>query len=114
MQHKDVFLLETIIEFCDRIIKNTKSSDLTYEIFAKNLDLIDQRAFRIEQIGENAKDLSDSFKDSSPEVEWPKIIAFRNIIAHAYGTINTRILWDIVRNDVPKLRKYCAAKIGVD
>lgn len=114
MEHKDVFLLETIVEFCDRIINNTDSPDMTCDFFENNLDLIDQCAFRIEQIGENAKDLSDVFKDNSPEIEWGKIVAFRNIIAHAYGTVNAKILWDIVRNDIPELRKFCAEKIGIE
>ena len=109
MQHKDVFLLEIIVDFCDRIISNTNNPNLTYELFAANLDLIDSCAFRIEQIGENAKDLSDQFKEQHPEIEWHKIIAFRNIIAHAYGSINSRVLWDIVRNNIPKLRTFCAS-----
>lgn len=112
MQHKDVFLLETIIEFCDRIIKNTKDNNLSYDTFKNNLDLIDQCAFRIEQIGENAGDLSEQFRESHSEIEWHKIIGFRNIIAHAYGTINSLVLWDIVKNDIPRLRDYCARLIG--
>lgn len=115
MQHKDVFLLEIIVDFCDRIISNTKNPELTYKVFAGDLDLIDSCAFRIEQIGENAKDLSEQFKDQTrEEVEWHKIISFRNIIAHAYGTINSLILWDIVINDIPKLRSFCAKQIGAE
>lgn len=113
MEHKDVFLLEIIVDFCDRIISSTNNPNLTYEKFADNLDLIDSCAFRIEQIGENAKDLSDTFKERNSEMEWHKIIAFRNIIAHAYGTINSRILWDIVENDIPRLRAFCAKQINL-
>lgn len=108
------FLLGTIVEFCDRIIKSTSNPDLTYDTFSKDLDLIDSCAFRIEQIGENVGDLSDSFREQTSEMEWHKIIGFRNIIAHAYGSINDRVLWDIVRNDIPRLRDYCAKIIGIE
>ena len=114
MQHKDVFLLETIVEFCDRIISSTASTDLDYAAFETNLDLVDSCAFRIEQIGENVKDLSETFKTQNPKMEWHKIVSFRNIIAHAYGTINTRILWNIVCEDIPKLRNFCAKSIGLN
>lgn len=112
MQHRDVFLLEIIIDFCDRIIASTKNPDLTYDKFSNDLDLVDCCAFRIEQIGENAGDLSNTFREKTSEIEWNKIIAFRNIIAHAYGSVNDRILWDIVKNDIPALRAQCAKIIG--
>jgi uncharacterized protein with HEPN domain len=38
-------------------------------------------------------------------VEWKKIIGLRNLISHAYSKINAGALWEVARNDVPKLRK---------
>ncbi len=37
--------------------------------------------------------------------ESQKIIAFRNILVHAYATIDSNISWDIVENKIPILQK---------
>ena len=60
------------------------------------------------QIGENAGDLSASFREAHPEVDWRAIIGLRNIIAHEYGNVDTEVLWEIVDEDIPVLRKQCA------
>ena len=33
------------------------------------------------------------------------IIGLRNLIAHAYDSIDVQILWSILLNDIPKLKK---------
>jgi len=33
----------------------------------------------------------------------PQIIAFRNVLIHGYATINHRIVWDAVNDDLPRL-----------
>ena len=69
-------------------------------------------AFFVMQIGESARQLSDVFKANYSEIEWKEIIGFRNQIAHVYGRIIPDILWDTVKNDVPKLKKSCSAILG--
>ncbi|MBR3274958.1 MAG: DUF86 domain-containing protein [Clostridia bacterium] len=34
--------------------------------------------------------------------------ALRNIIAHNYGSVDTDTAWEIVHEDIPGLREYCA------
>ena len=34
---------------------------------------------------------------------WPKIIAMRTHLVHAYFEINLRRVWETVQNDVPRL-----------
>jgi uncharacterized protein with HEPN domain len=31
----------------------------------------------------------------------------RNIVAHAYGSINIKDTWDTIKDDIPVLKKYC-------
>jgi uncharacterized protein with HEPN domain len=33
-----------------------------------------------------------------------QIIAFRNVLVHAYATINHRIVWDVIKDDLPRLQ----------
>ena len=31
----------------------------------------------------------------------------RNIVAHSYGTVDPEITWEILTEDIPKLKVYC-------
>jgi uncharacterized protein with HEPN domain len=43
------------------------------------------------------------------EVPWPKIVAFRNILVHAYFGIDWHEVWTAVRKQAPELRHQAAA-----
>lgn len=38
--------------------------------------------------------------DRYPDIEWRKIAGLRDILAHAYFSLENEILWDIVQNKV--------------
>ena len=59
----------------------------------------------LEIIGEAAKGLPESFRDSRLDVEWRKISALRNILAHAYFGIDNEVIWDLATKEVPLLRE---------
>ena len=46
-----------------------------------------------------------------PAVEWRKISDFRNVLAHEYFGINFKIMWDIIKNKLPKLMQDIKAII---
>jgi len=112
MERRDVFILESIIEFCDRIISTISDDGIDFDVFQDNPNYQDMLAFRVEQIGELVNNLSDNFKQNNPEMEWHKMVGFRNIVAHAYGSVNMLLLWDILINNIPSLRDFCAKKIN--
>jgi len=70
----------------------------TYDAVVRNLEII----------GEAAKHMSDDLRGELPDIEWRKIAAMRNMLAHAYFGIDNDILWDVVQNRVPAL----AATVG--
>jgi len=41
-----------------------------------------------------------------------RIVAFRNILVHGYAVVQSRIVWDTVREDVPELREHLRLLIG--
>ncbi len=57
----------------------------------------------VEVIGEAARQLPAVIRAAAPDVPWPEIIGMRNILAHAYFTIDADILWDVVSAEVPAL-----------
>lgn len=55
-------------------------------------------------IGENVGKLSENLKEQNPQINWNKMYGFRNIIAHHYFGINVDIVWEIINDDLPKLK----------
>ena len=55
-------------------------------------------------LGENITKLSENFKNKYNEIEWGKIYAFRNVLAHDYFGILAEEVWQIIKNDLPKLK----------
>ena len=59
----------------------------------------------MEVIGEAVKNIPDSFREKYPEVEWKRIAGFRDIIIHAYFQVDLDITWNVIKQDIPKLKK---------
>lgn len=71
-------------------------------VFSK--DIIMQRAVErdLEIIGEAVRNLIEL----QPDIEISasrKIIGLRNIISHAYDSIEPELIWGIIQRDIPKL-----------
>ncbi|MBI1811556.1 MAG: DUF86 domain-containing protein, partial [Nitrospirae bacterium] len=56
--------------------------------------------------------LTDSFRKKHSEIEWRKIIGMRNRIIHAYDTVNFEIVWYVVQENLPALKKKLKAIIS--
>ncbi len=61
-------------------------------------------AASVQNVGESARHLSDEFKQEHPEIDWPKVVDMRHRIVHNYWDINYRVVWGVVRNELPPLR----------
>lgn len=59
-------------------------------------------------IGEAAARVSDDLRSRHPQVPWPQVIAFRNILVHAYFGIDWDIVWRAAKNRCPVLRDQIA------
>ena len=75
----------------------------TYEEFISDEELIDAIMFRLVQLIENIKNLSDEFKRKNDYVPWGKIMGFRNGIVHDYGKTDYTIVYEIVTQDLNEL-----------
>lgn len=62
----------------------------------------------LEAIGESFKKIdrktNGEFLCLYPDIEWNDIIGMRNHIAHGYFDIDTDIIFDVVKNDLPELK----------
>ncbi len=70
-------------------------------------DLVDMAEDAIERnlqiIGEAATHLPDAVTAAHPDVPWPQIRGFRNILVHQYFGVDIEIVRDVVDNHLPPL-----------
>jgi uncharacterized protein with HEPN domain len=59
-------------------------------------------------IGEAASKLSEGFTQAHPEVEWRKVIAFRNFLVHEYHRVDVARVYEIATVDAPTLAAWLA------
>lgn len=61
----------------------------------------------IEAIGEGFKRIDERTNQqllpSRPEIPWKAVKGMRDHIAHGYFDINSNLVWDVVKNDLPSL-----------
>ncbi len=80
------------------------TAGFSYPEFAKNRLVSDAVVRNLEVIGEAVKNLPPDFKKEHKELGWKKIAGFRDIAIHHYFGVDLKIVWDIVKNEVPKLK----------
>jgi uncharacterized protein with HEPN domain len=71
------------------------ADDRTYDAVVRNLQII----------GEAVKQIPTDVRAQYPAVEWRKIAGLRDILAHAYFSLENETLWDVVQNKIPELLK---------
>jgi uncharacterized protein with HEPN domain len=88
-------------------IKNIESfsEGLTKEKLIK--DKLRQSAIvrQIEIMGEAVKNIPIEFTNKYPEISWSEIIRTRDKIIHHYFGVDLNIIWDIIKKDLPDLKK---------
>jgi uncharacterized protein with HEPN domain len=57
----------------------------------------------LEVLGEAARRVSAEFQGQNPRIAWRDLVGQRNVLAHDYGKINHRRLYDSTRRIVPLL-----------
>ncbi len=76
----------------------------TYEDFINDRKTYSATIRELEIIGEAVSKLSDELKEQYPNVLWQQIKSFRNKLVHEYFGIDSVIVWDVVKNELPMLK----------
>ena len=76
---------------------------MTFEDFLADDRTFDAVMRNLQIIGEAAKNVPTETRLRYPAVEWRKIAGLRDVLAHAYFSLENEILWDVVQNKVPAL-----------
>lgn len=68
--------------------------------------LQDSMMLRLIQISENAKNLTDEFREKNSQIPWTDIYGLRNRIVHDYGHVDIGIVYDTLTQDIAKIKSF--------
>jgi uncharacterized protein with HEPN domain len=103
MQREPRVFLEDILTAAVKVEKYTQG--LSFDDFMDN-DLISDAVIKnILVIGEATKNIPDEIRQKSSGIEWRKMAGMRDMMIHGYFSINYKIVWDVVQNKIPTLKK---------
>jgi uncharacterized protein with HEPN domain len=66
----------------------------------------------IEIISEASRHLPGDLKARHAHIRWPAIAQIGNVLRHEYHSISDRVIWDVVRDELPPLRKAVKVMIA--
>lgn len=107
MNQRDLGLYYSILHLCDRIDSKVKRFKIDEDIWYADEDMRDLLYVSVQQIGEKAAKLragGDSALDF-PQIDWPAIVGLRNVMVHDFDNKNPDIVWSVVQDDHPALRR---------
>ncbi len=100
-ERSDKQLLLDMIEAIERAVRYTKGMSL--ETFMKDEMVCDAVMRNIQIIGEAANRTSKQLRETTPHLEWSKIIGMRHRLVHDYFEIEEAIVWRVVADYLPPL-----------
>lgn len=98
--------LDRMKELCEEIFRRHERFGNSLENYENDGVYRDAVNMCIFQIGELSAKLSNDFKEAFNEVDWRKIKAFRNFLAHEYDMLDYSIAYKISTDDIQDLYQY--------
>lgn len=103
----ELFLINILVSI-DKIEQSLRNA--SYEDFVSNHEKFGSVVRELQEIGESARKLRDI---PGPwlkiDVEWRKIIGFRNLVVHRYFAIEPEIIFEVATKEVVVLKKSIIA-----
>jgi uncharacterized protein with HEPN domain len=106
LSERDQVYIEHMLECIDRIARYTVDdpskffqSELVQDAVVRNL----------QTLAESSQRLSESAKNTQPNIDWRAIAGFRNVLAHDYLGLDLQTIWLVIEQDLPQLKKALEA-----
>lgn len=97
----DAYYLDRLIKDLQFITVQMKGIDI--EELNENEILLDSMLFRLIQISENSRKLTEETKGCYENVPWGAVYGLRNRIVHDYGNVDLNIIYTTLTEDIPEL-----------
>jgi uncharacterized protein with HEPN domain len=73
---------------------------VSYDEFWDNSEKRDAVAMRLSVVGESARRINAETEKALPTVPFKNLGGLRNRIAHDYGAVDFKIVWQVTQNDI--------------
>lgn len=93
--------IEDILDAIAEIQSFTEAMD--FEQFDADQKTVKAVALNFIVIGEAATHVPDEIAKANPKIAWKLMRGIRNRLVHDYFSLDTQIVWDTLRNDLPPL-----------
>lgn len=97
----DDYYIQKIIKDLEFVVTHMRNVDL--EELNANEVLLDSMLFRMIQLSENARKLSEVYKQRRGNIPWNALYGLRNRIVHDYGNVDLNVVYETLKNDIPEL-----------
>lgn len=78
--------------------------EVSFPIFIENSMMRFACIKQMEIIGEASNHISEELKSKFTDIAWGQIVGMRNVFAHEYFGIDSSIVWEIIKKDIPELK----------
>ncbi|RME70149.1 MAG: DUF86 domain-containing protein [Chloroflexi bacterium] len=102
MSHEFLDYIEDIIDAMDKA--ETAVVGVDYDRFATDfmINFVVIRALEI--VGEATKRLPGFLREQYPAIPWRDMAGMRDRIIHGYDTVDLRIVWQVIKQDIPVVK----------
>jgi uncharacterized protein with HEPN domain len=107
MPRKVGHAIQDILETIDRV--QGKVAGKSFAEFQGDWEFrfVVQRA--IEIISEATRRLPPELTATRPEIHWRSVAGIGSVLRHEYHTISDKVIWDVVQEDLPPLKRAIEA-----
>ena len=99
---RDLVRLKHILDAIEEV--ESYLSNVEFSIFLQNSMMRFACIKQMEIIGEASNHISDEIKEQFSIIEWSQIVGMRNIFVHEYFGIDAKLVWEIIKKDIPELK----------
>jgi len=92
-------ILDAITEVEKYVLK------VDYKTFKENSMMRFACIKQLEIIGEASNHITSETKENFSTIEWAQIIGMRNVFVHEYFGIDSNLIWETIRVDLPDLKE---------
>ena len=80
------------------------TAGITFEDFVKDQKTIDAVVWNVTVMGEASKRISRPLRQRYKDLPWADMAKMRDKISHAYFGINHEIVWNVIKERLPKIK----------
>ena len=100
---RNEIIVKKMLAYCEKLIRYCDG--YSYENFSKDLKLVEACVFNLSQLGELCHAVDDDSAAAHPDIPWAEMYGLRNRIVHDYEGVNLMLVWEIISEDIPELKK---------